>query len=328
MLLKKFKTNHSFNFVLFPLIGMLFWLKNLIFPQAYPFYPGEQETLLFFPIFKLLEDSLAVQNILALVLFIILAFFILQLNNRFNLIRIRTILPATFFVIMAGGFTEIHALHPVYPGALFLLVALYRLFSAFDQNQPYSPAFDAGFFLGISSLFYFSIVAMLPAFIIGLGILSRDSRWREFAVLITGFFLPYIFAFSYAFYMEQVPAFLTNLSLNIVTPNPFFNINVPLYFYMGFLILLTFLGSVKMIQLYDTRKVSTRKYFIVFFLIFLCSLLGFFFIPATSKEMFIITLIPFTYLVSNYFVYLRSRIWGELLFSFLLLTVAALQFLT
>jgi hypothetical protein len=325
MLLKKFKTNHAFNLILFPLIGIVIWLKNLFSPRVYPFYPGENRSILFEPVYLLLKDSIIMQNFLAFFLFILLAFFILQLNNRFDFIRIRTILPATLFIILAGGITQIHALHPVYPGAIFFLVALYRLFGTFDQTKPYSAAFDSGFFLGISSLFYLSLIAMFPAFFIGLAILSREIKWREFAVLFTGFCLPYIFAFSYAFYMEEIPDLLLNFKVSFFTPTPA-NLNVPIYMYMSLLILITALGSFKMVQLYYTLKVSTRKYFIVFFIVFLFSVLSILFIPATSWEMFLITLIPVTFLISNYFIYLKSRLWGELLFSLLLVTVAAMQF--
>ncbi|MFW5823018.1 MAG: DUF6427 family protein, partial [Tangfeifania sp.] len=90
---------------------------------------------------------------------------------------------------------------------------------------------------------------------------------------------------------------------------------------------ITLLGSIKIIQQYDSKKVSTRKFFTVFFLLFITSLAGFTFVPATSQEMLVITAIPVTFLVSNFFVFLKSRFWGELLFSLLLIIVITLQVL-
>lgn len=327
MLLKKFKSNHTFNFILFPLLGVLFWLRDLLNPQVYPFYPGEADNLLYAPVHNLLQHSLLLQNLVALILFLLLAFIILQINNRYNFIRVRTMIPATLFVIMAGGFTEIHTLHPIYFGAVFFLMALYRLLGAFDQPQPYSPAFDSGFFLGISSLFYFSFIAMFPAFLIGTGILSRETKWREFAVLIIGFLLPFLFAASYSFYNDSIHQYLNIIESNIFTSNDFFLKNPILQVYAGVLVFITLLGSFKILKDYDTKKVSTRKFFIIFFLIFLSSIAGIVLIPAVSQEMLLITVIPVTFLLTNYFVFLKSHFWSELIFLMLIIIVTAMQFI-
>jgi hypothetical protein len=60
---------------------------------------------------------------------------------------------------MAGGFNEIHVLHPIYFGASFFLIAIIPVAWCIDLSQPYSAAFDSGFFLGISTLFYLNIIA-------------------------------------------------------------------------------------------------------------------------------------------------------------------------
>ncbi len=325
MLLNKFKSNHTFNFILFPLLGVLFWLKNLLYPQPYPFYEGETDNLLYSPVQNLLDDSVFLQNIIALILFLVIAFIILQINTKYNLVRIRTMLPASLFVILAGGVTGIHALHPVYFGAVFFLFALYRLLSVYDQAKPHSAVFDTGFFLGISLLFYLGLVVLLPAVVIGTATLSRETKWREFAILLTGFMLPLIFSVSYAFYTDSIPQLLKNSYSNFYTPNDFFSNNLGLQVYTGFLLFLIFLGSIKIIRDYDTKKVSIRKFFIVFFMIFLCNVAGIIIIPAISQEMLLIAAVPVTFLITNFFMFLKSRFWGEFIFLLLLLFVVTLQ---
>lgn len=327
MLLKKFKSNHTFNFILFPLLGVIFWLKDLLSPKSYPFITGEAENLLFAPVYNLLKHSLLLQNVVALILFILLAFVILQISNRYNFIRFRTMIPASLFVIMAGGFNEIHVLHPIYFGALFFLIALYRLLGTFENPQPYSPAFDSGFFLGVSSLFYFNMVAMLPAFLFGTGMLSKETKWRELTVLVIGFLIPFLFASSFAYYTDNLDEFLDILVSGITATNNLFLTNRALQVYVGVLAIITLLGSFKFLKEYDTRKVSTRKFFIIFFLIFLNSIAAIAFIPAVSQEMLLITFIPVTYLVTNYFVFIKSRFWGEFFFLLLITSVIIMQFI-
>jgi len=224
-------------------------------------------------------------------------------------------LPASIFVLLIGGFSQIHTLHPVYIGAVFLLIAIYRLFNMFDQAKPYSSAFDTGFWLGIGSLFYFNLILLLPAFLIGIAILSREYHWRAFLINILGVFLPWFFASSYAVLTEHFLELLKILEENIITPNNHFKSNIPLQVFLGFLTLLTVLGSIKIIQQYGTKKVSTRKYFSFFFVIFIFSMLSFIFIPATSQEMLVIVAIPICFLVSNFLAFMKSRFWSELIFT-------------
>jgi len=317
MILRILKSNRPVNFVLFPLIGLLFWLANLIHPQIYPYYLGENENLLYAPIYSFLKNAPFVQSLLSLILVVALAFMVQQVNNRYAFVRIRTMLPAPMFVLLIGGFSQMHTLHPVFFGAAFLLFAIYRLFSLFDQPKSYPAAFDAGFWLGVGSLFYFNLILLLPAFVIGIAILSREYHWRAFLINLIGVLVPWFFAFSYAFLTEHLLPLLNTLEQSILTANNHFKSNIPLQVFLGFLIFLTVLGSIKMIQQYDTKKVSSRKYFTILFLIFLFAIISFIFIPATSQEMLVIMAIPISFLVSNLLVFMKSRFWSELIFTVL-----------
>ncbi len=327
MILRILKSNRAVNYILTPLLAVVVWLKSLIEPQIYSFYRGETQNLLYQPIARLFKDAALLQSIASLIILLILAFIVLQINNRYSFIRVRTMLPAPLYIIMISGLVELHTLHPVYFAAFFVLMAIHRFFSAFDQVAPYSAIFDAGLLLGIASLFYFNIVVLFPALFFGIPILARETRWREFVIVTLGFLLPFLFAVSYALLTDQFLEVLKIFEKNTLTPNYHLRENIPLQIYLGFLIVLTLLGSIKIIQQYDSKKVSTRKFFTVFFLLFITSLVSYTFVPATSQEMLVITAIPVTFLVSNFFVFLKSRFWGELLFSLLLIIVIALQVL-
>jgi hypothetical protein len=325
MILRILKSNRPVNYFLVVILGVLFWAKSLINPQEYPFFPGENENILFDPIFTLLHPFPLAGIVTALVLTILTALLILNINGRYAFIRIRTMLPASLFVLMAGGFTEIHTLHPVYFATLFMLVSIHRLFNAFDKVSPFSSTFDAGFWLGVGSLFYLNLILLLPAFLLGVAILGRDNRWRVFVVTLIGFLLPFFFALSFAALTEQLLELLNVFKQNLLTANNHFKTNLSLQIFLGFLVLLTILSSIKLIQQYDTKKVSSRKYFSVFFLIFIFSLTGFVFFPPVSQEMLVITLIPVTFLASNFLVFIKGRFWGELIITLLFGIVIVMQ---
>jgi hypothetical protein len=121
---------------------------------------------------------------------------------------------------------------------------------------------------------------------------------------------------------------LKTFEQNLTSVNNHFKKNIYLQIFLVFLSILTILGSVKIIRQYDTKKVSSRKYFTVLFLIFIFSLIGFVFIPPVSQEMLVILAIPVCYLVANYLVFLESRFWGEFFISLFIGIVIFLQIIT
>lgn len=326
MILRTLKSNSQVNLLLVPIIGILFWVKNLVQPVSYNFFPGENENVLFLPVFNLLSNSPLLQVFTSLVLVIVIALVMQLINTQFAFIRIRSKLIPLLYVIIIAGFTELHTLHPVHFAIPFLLFAIYSLFGTFEKPKPYSSIFNAGFFLGIGSLFYSNLIVLIPAFIIGIGLLSKDSNWRGFIILFIGFLAPVLFAFSYAALTEQTMGLLEIFKKNIFTSANQLQTNIPFYVLLSYLIILTIVGSVKIAQQYDSKKVSTRKYFLIFFILFICSMLGYVFIPGASEEILIVAAIPVTFLVSNFFVFMTKKYLAELLFILLLVVIIFMQF--
>lgn len=328
MLLKFAKSKSAISYLLPIPAGLLFWMKELLNPKVYPYYAGEPEGLLFQPINKLLQPCVTLQSILALTVIIILAYMIQHTNNHYNFIRYRSYIPALIFIIIVSGFTDMHCLHPVYFSSIFFIIAVYRLFDIHEKIKPYSASFDTGFLLGVAALFYLNAIMLFPAFILGLTILSFEKRWREYILIITGMLLPVIFAISYGILTDQVLEILKVMEQSILTVNNHFNKNINLLIYLSYLTFLTILGSLKILKQYDHEKVSTRKYFTVLFLLFVNSALIFLLIPSASQEMLIISSIPVTFLLSNFFIFIKSRLWGEFLFFLLIAGIVTLQIIS
>ena len=328
MLLKVLKSNRTVNFILIPVIGILLWLKSLITPKNFPFYQGETETILFSPVYRLIENFPMVQTLTALVLIVASALMLIQMNSNYNVMRERTMLPAAIFIIVTGGFTDLQFLHPVHFAVFILIFAIYRLFRAFDETAPYSPVFDAGFLTGTASLFYTGAIVIFPALLIGVIILLRETKWRVPVILSMGFLLPFIFAGSYAFVAGRFIESVNTLWLNIATTVTRLEFDFRELVYPAFLLFLIFLGTLKIFAQYDTKKISSRKFFMIFFLAFSSLIVGIVVIPAVSTEMFIIASVPLTFLLSNYFIYMKSRFWSELLFGILFALVIVMQIIS
>ena len=325
MVLRIIKSNHQFNYLLLVLFGLALWSASLIKPELYMFFDGEEKNILFYPIYNLLKNFAIVNVITSLFLALTLSILIQQINSQYSIIHEKNKLPALIFIIMAGGLTGIHTLHSVYFAGIFLVIAIYQLFSTFEQIKPYSASFNSGFLLGIGSLFYLNLLLLIPAFILSIGILGRENNWRIFVIQLIGTLLPFIFVFSYGVFTAQFFEIFEIFEQNFTTPNSYLKTNLVLQAYLGFLILLFIISIIAAFQHYDTKKISSRKFFSVFFLIFIFSTAGLVFLPSTSQEMLIIVFIPVSYIISNLFTDFKSRFWNRLIFLLLLAAVVFLQ---
>ena len=326
MLLKTLKSNQPYHILLVPFLAIALWIRSFIHPQAFPFYPGEDSMILYKPLSYLLENNLLLNNIVALIFIILLAFLILKLNLQYTFIRIRSVLPASLFVLIASGMTDLHAMHPVYPAALFLILTIDRIFNAYDKDSIHSNAFDAGTFLAIGSLFYMNLVFFFPLLWFGFIILKQKVNWREYFLTTIGFCLPWLAAFSYYFIAGQQDELSQTIQTNFSSHQLFLMEDLPIQIYVGYLILLTLLGSFFLLSQYTDKRISSRKYFKVFFWIFLISIILIAADRAVSQEIILLLALPLTYLISNYFISMKHQLWGEVFIYLLTAAVVCLQF--
>lgn len=326
MILRTLKSNGPLNYILFLITGILFWFISLRFPFSYSYFEGENKGILFAFLDKLTDGHPFLQVLFSLILVLLTAFLIQQISSRFSLVKVRTKLPIAIYIIITGGIASMHTLHPVYFAAIFTLIAIHSLFSIFNNPNPQLDIFNAGLFLAIGTLFYFNLIIILPAFLIAVSSLRRERTLSEYIILIIGFIIPVLFAITFVFFTDQLNDSILNIQKNILTLVSHLKTNYPLQGYLALLIFFTILGSVKMMQQYDSKKVSIRKYYLVLFIIFIFSMISFVFVPATSQEMLVIAAIPLTYLITNLFTSIDSGFWRELLVILLLGAAIFMQF--
>lgn len=326
MILRILKSREPFDYFLYLFVGVLFWTISFRYPHTYKFFGGENDGVLYHFIDEATSQYPRLQVVISFIIVLFVAFLIQQINSKYALIKSRTKLPAVIYIIIIGGFTTLHTLHPVFFAVIFTLLGLNSLFSVFNNPNAQIEIFNAGLFIAIGTLFYFNLIVLLPAFLIAVSILRRERKWNEFLVLIIGFLIPFAFALTYTFFTDQLTETISVFQNNIFSRINHFKTNYPLQGFLGLLIFLTIVGSFKIMQQYDSRKVSTRKYYLVLFVVFLFSMLSFIFIPATSQEMLVIAVVPLTYLIANLFVSIESVFWRELLFTLLLGTAIFIQF--
>jgi hypothetical protein len=327
MLLKALKSSQPFYFLMIPIIAIAFWIKSLASPVPFLFYQGEDAMILYQPFVYFLGKSALASSLAALVFIILLVFLILKLNVQYAFIRGRSFLPSSLFIIITSGMHELHSMHPVYPAALFLILTIDRIFSAYDSTSIHSNAFESGIFLAIGSLFYLNLIFLFPLLWIGFIVIKPQVNWREYVLTTLGFIFPWLAALMYYVITDRTDEMIQTLTANLTYHQIFLKGNLFVQIYIGYLALLTLLGSIFLLGQYDEKKISSRKYFKVFFWIFLILSVLIFANPAVSQELIILLAIPLTYLISNYLIFMKRQFWGEVFLYALISGVIYLQFI-
>lgn len=281
---------------------------------------------LYQPIGWLLGHSALASNLVAMALVIILSFLILRLNTAYAFIRVRTFLPSNIFVLTVSGLLTLHTLHPVYFALLFLMLSVDRIFQSYEMKKFHGSAFEAGFFIGLGSLFYLNLIFYFPMIWIGFILIKKSPEWRNFVLPVLGLLVPWLFAWSFYFLTKQMAVFNHTIAVNFSFDNHFLRGNIELQVFLGFLTILTLLGSVFLMNQYDEKKISTRKYFQIFFIIFLISFALLLAVPAVSQEILVIMALPLTVLISNYLIFQKRAFWSNLLMYLFVALIVYLQF--
>jgi len=325
MFLRIFKSNMPIVIFLISLLALGLWLKSFfdIPPREFTF------DLVQMPLYKVLKNILGNNWILrvisGLLFTLLLSFSLVRLNTKYFFINKRSYLPSLLFILIASSLHALNRLNPVIIAAFFLVIALDRIIGTYRQDGLSYNYFEASFSISFGSLFYLNLAAFLPITWIGL-ILFRPFKWREWLFTLIGFALPYIFLISYYYLVDKnLVHRVTNIYNNFKVTNGRYYLKDEYFLFLGYLGLLMILASNHIIKNFPKKKIHARNSFILLLWVFIISLIAFFVLPSASLELLIISSIPLSYLITNYFLFMKSKRWSEIFFFMLLALVLLVQ---
>ena len=325
MLVKIFRANYFYNFMLFPIIGALLLLGTFMNGETLNIDEIKHNTPFSLSLFSF-ELPFKVAVVLNFVTMMVICFLLLHLNARFAFAIERTFLPVYFFLFIVYAIPDLHVIHPIFIAAIFIILTIRRLFDSYEKRLAISNAFDSGVLIGIGAVFYFPVVMLIFLIPIALIVIRIKVEWRELVLPFLGLMLPWLIIMAYFFLFDDIGRF-NNLFLNIFTIQHavFFN-HWAIYVYAIYLALLTLISSIFIIQQYGLMNIGSRRFFKIFSFIFATTCL-LFLIPFVSFEIIVIMTIPLTFLLTNYFIFIKRRFWAELFMIVLMVFSFALQYI-
>jgi hypothetical protein len=130
------------------------------------------------------------------------------LVTRHRMSRKITQFPGLFIILCWAIVPSFHALHPVQVANIFLLLSFLSMGRLYKKEDPAVPLFNAGAWLGMAALFAPTHLFLIPAFVIGIGIL-RQISFKSIFQFLTGSLTIFALVFSYAYFTGVFPTTLS-----------------------------------------------------------------------------------------------------------------------
>ena len=263
-------------------------------------------------------------RITGFILLLIIAFLLNHQNTKYIFIPERSYMSAVIYLVIVCGLVTYRGYHPVLPATIFLLVALERMLDSFkNENLSYNP-FDAGFLLGLGSLFYFNIIFFIILLWAAIAIL-RSFNIREWFFTLLGVAIPYFLLFS-IYYLVNLKSenIIIALKSNFIFHNAL-DLSKAQYVFLGFLALLILIASQYILKIMPNKKILPRKSYNLFLIEFFIVILLYFSIPSAATELIYIIALPASMLLSHMFVTARKTRLLEITFDLLIVLLIVLQ---
>ena len=245
-------------------------------------------------------------RIFCFILYSIIGYFLIGLNNAYAIIRMRASAQTGIYFLLIAACPSLQILYPGDVAAVTFLIALYFLFKSYQQTKPTGTLFNSFLFIGIGSLLFPQLTLFAPIFWLGAyGFQSLHPK--SFFASLIGWSVPYWFLLGHAYFYGQMELFYQPFreltTFQPIQPNfqPWELATI------GYLFLLFIVSAGHCLIAGYEDKIRTRSY--LHFLIFLnfCIFVYIGLQPSLSADLLSLLLIGISILTGHLFVLTNSR---------------------
>ena len=234
------------------------------------------------------------ERIVSFLVYAIIGYFLIELNNQFSIIRMRASMQTAIYFLLV---TVCPGMHLLYIGdivALGSLISIYFLFKSYQQAQAAGYLFYSFFFIGAGSILFpqltiLSVLWLLEAY------RFQSLTPRSFCGALLGWMLPYWMLFGHAFFYNEMELFYRPFN-QLLAFGEVFNLQILQPWelaILGYLLVMFIVSAVHCIAAGFEDKIRTRAY-----LQFLIDLTLFLFLLIALQPIYCSALLPLL-IISN-----------------------------
>lgn len=242
-------------------------------------------TLVWFWNGNILSFEYSLSGTTALIMAIITTYVVMETANTYSLLRIRSRMIATVWVVGISLMTFTHTFSEGWVAALTLAGSYYVMFMAYQQHQPVVHVFHTFALLGIALLAVPQLLVLVPLYYWYLLVFLRALTWRGFWGGIVGLALPMCFTIGWSIIRGDFH-FIYGRIENLLATGLFvkddytwmLDYKNPETLAFAFISLLSLVGIVHYLRNYYNDKIRTRMYLYIYvmqtiacWLIIICS---------------------------------------------------------
>lgn len=316
MIISFFKSNQTIISAFIVLFAIILWLPTLWVDVDLINYKSS--------LFCYIKDIRNFKGLNYFVSVFLVSFQAIYLNsivNQNKLVKNNGHLVALFYVLLVSFNKSVLTINPVLIVNTIVIVTLHQFFKLYNQTQINGLTFNIGMLIGISILIYQPLLLLFPFFWFVLLYMSTP-KWRSFVISIIGVLLPIVYFLVFFFLFDKIIVLKSSLGLNNVlfemNNQNYFSANKYYLIVLVLLVILSFFFLLRTIQ-FDVVKVRKSK---VLILILMLMFLFIGVMPGRDySAVLILTSIPFSFLLANYFNELKKRWLTEFLFTVFIVSI-------
>lgn len=248
------------------------------------------------------------ERIISSLIYATIGYFLIELNNQFNIIRMRASMQTAVYFLLVTVCPGMHLLYIGDTVALGFLISIYFLFKSYQRPEAAGYLFYSFFFIGAGSILFpqFTILSVLWLFE---AYRFQSLTLRSFCGALLGWMLPYWMLFGHAFFYNEMELFYHPFN-QLLTFGEAFNIQILQTWelaILGYLLMMFIVSAVHCIVAGFEDKIRTRAY-----LQFLIDLTLFLFLLIALQPIYCSNLLPLliisnSILIGHFFVLTNSK---------------------
>lgn len=146
------------------------------------------------------------ERLTSFLVYALIGYFLIELNNRFTIIRMRASVQTSIYFLLITVCPEMHLLHAGDVVAIVSLISIYFLFKSYQKPHASSDLYYSFLFLGAGSILFpqltfFSVLWLLEAY------RFQSLTVRSFFAAILGWTTSYWLLFGHAFFYGRMELF-------------------------------------------------------------------------------------------------------------------------
>ena len=323
MILRIFRKSYLPQYLILAVLATLLWGGAFVSPPGLPDAGNPYLNPGYDLLIRMFGNNPLLYALTAFLLMLASALLFNLTVEKNGLSESNSLIPAFIFILVMSLFPSLQTLHPAMIPGFLAVVVLYHVFDIYTEAEAYPKVFNSGFYIALSSFFYFpSIVFLL--FVWSTFVVYRLYSWREWVILLFGFLTPYVLLWTWFFWADELalvfdayrayfsPKWMPGIPQGLTILN---------YVSAGLLAFLFIRGLFTQALSMQEKVISVRKRFWAVILFFLVALASFLFSGNLAQYHMVFIQLSFALVIQGLMFHLRKVIITDILLWLILVLV-------